>query len=224
MGHLSDAHRQLNLYEEGILRAKEALEIYERLNDTPGQGQSLIHIAWSLHNDGQLDAAEEAASPAINLLSNEGGQFRVCQCHRLLGNIYHSRDEIEKAANHFETALRIASSFNWHDELFWVHYTMALLLPGDAHAHVERAKSHAIDSPYRFEEAKSEALHAVNLFEKLGATEDVMKCRGLLEQIEEEKMEPVFSGELYFSGVGEPLEMAPANSPLSARGPGHDLT
>jgi tetratricopeptide (TPR) repeat protein len=47
--------------------------------------------------------------------------FRVCQCHRLLGDIHYSKGETEKAIDHFETALGIASSFNWHDQLFWIH-------------------------------------------------------------------------------------------------------
>ena len=59
----------------------------------------------------------------------------------------------------------------------------------DAHAHVERAKSHATNRPYNFgramelqawfwykrhmlEEAKSEALLATNVFEKIGAAKN----------------------------------------------------
>jgi tetratricopeptide (TPR) repeat protein len=34
---LSDVNRLLGLYEEGIRQAKEALEIFERINDTIGQ-------------------------------------------------------------------------------------------------------------------------------------------------------------------------------------------
>lgn len=72
----------------------------------------------------------------------------------------------------------------------------------DAHARVERAKSHAVDqhSTYllacamclqaRFlygqrtlEEAKSEALRATNLFDKLGAAKNVEYTKILLQQI-----------------------------------------
>ena len=73
----------------------------------------------------------------------------------------------------------------------------------DAHAHVERVKSHAINSKYelgramelqariwyeegRLEEAESEALRAADVFEKLGATEELEICRELLGDIERE--------------------------------------
>ena len=86
----------------------------------------------------------------FNLLSDKGEQFVVCERYRVLGLVCQSKGEAEKAINHFETALGIASSFNWHYQLFWTNHSLANLLFGegrfdDAHAHVERAKSHAID-------------------------------------------------------------------------------
>jgi tetratricopeptide (TPR) repeat protein len=71
-------------------------------------------------DDKQLDAAEDAASRAIDLISEKGQEYLVCQLHRVLGKIYQSKGEKEKAIHHFETALGIASPFNWHDELFWI--------------------------------------------------------------------------------------------------------
>ena len=205
---LSDANWQMDLYEEGIRQAKEASEIFERLGDTASEARSLISLAWLLHDDQQLDAAEDAASHALDLLSEKGEQFNVCICHRALGRICCSKGEEEKASGHLKAALGIASSFNWHDELFWSHYALAQLLFDqnkfdDAHAHVELAKPHAVDNAHylgcvmelkatiwciqrRLEEAKSEALRAVEVFEKLGATKDIEDCRNLLQQIDEE--------------------------------------
>jgi len=45
------------------------------------------------------------------------------------------------------------SSPNLDDQLFWVLYALALLFStegrfDDAHAHIERAKSHAINDPH----------------------------------------------------------------------------
>jgi tetratricopeptide (TPR) repeat protein len=59
---LADANRLLDLYEEGIQQSKEALEICERLGDAEGQGKCWNCLGWLLFEDGQLDAAEEAAS------------------------------------------------------------------------------------------------------------------------------------------------------------------
>ena len=205
--HLSNVHLKTALYEEGIHEAKEALEIFEQLGNTVGQAQCSMGLAWLFHHDKQLDAAEEAASRAISLLSGKDRQFDVCQCHRALGVIYGSKGEVEKAIHHFETALEIASSPNWLHELFWTQFSLALLFYNqskleDAHAHVEQAKSHAVEyrdtyllaramtlqaelwhKQHRFEEAKSEASRAVYAFEKLGAMQDLGRAGLLLLQI-----------------------------------------
>jgi len=217
LGFLSNVNRQMGLYEEGIQQAKEASEIFERLGDTASQARSLINLAWLLRDDGQLDAAEEAGFHAIDLLSGKGEQFNVCLCHRVLAGIYCSKGEKEKAISHLEAALGIASPFNWHNELFWSHYALAQSVFcqdrfDDAHAHVELAKSHAVNNAYklghamvlqatfwcdqcRLEEAESEALHAVEVFEKLGATRDLEECRKLLQRINEETNSPIVSDE-----------------------------
>jgi len=205
---LSDANRLMDLHEEGIQQAKGALEIFEQLGDTAEQAYCLIDLAWLLCSDKQLDAAEEAASRAIDLIPEKGHQFLVSESNHLLGKIYHSKGEREKAISHFEVALGIASSFNWHDHLFWIHCSLAELFLdedrfNDAHAHVEQAKSHAVNDTYklgramqlqatvwykqrRLAEARSEASHAADVYEKLGAAQDLKSCRVLLQRIEEE--------------------------------------
>ena len=206
LGYLSDANRLIGLHKEGIQQAREASEIFERLGDAVTQAYCLIDLASLLCSDEQLDAAEEAASRAINLLLPEKGeQLRVSQGHRVLGTIYRSRGQTGKAIHHFKVALGIASSLNWHNELFRVLFALAQLFIdegrfSDAHAHVERAKSHAANDPYllaraswlkaglwdkqcMFKEARSEALRALDVFEELGAASDVVETRELLKQI-----------------------------------------
>ena len=229
LSELSDTNRLMGLYEEGIQRAKEASEIFEQLGNTAKQAECLIYLAYLLHDDKQLDAAEEAASHAIDLLPEKGEQFLVCKGHRVLGNIYRSKGDTEKAIHHFEVALKVASSLKMVHQLFWAHYALAQLFFGkrrfdDAHAHIERAKSHAINDAYilgraiqlqailwyyqrMLSKAKIEALHAADIYEKLGATQDLDKCRELLRWIDEEMKSSAVSDE---SGVnGEPLEMLP---------------
>jgi len=203
---LSNANRMLGLHGEGIAQAKEALGIYERLDHKSGQVMSLLELTSLFYDDDQLDAAEEAASRLIDL-PTEDDKHPLCYCYRLLGEIYHSKGETWKAINHFERALGIASSFNWNDLPFWIHYNLVELFLDedrfdDAQAAIERANSHAINNPYnlgsvmelqarvwwkqgRFEEAKSEALGAADIFERLGAAEALGRCRGLLREIEE---------------------------------------
>ena len=221
MRFLSDANERLGLYEEGIEEAQEALEVYRRLGDVEGQARSWKELAWSLFSNNQLDAAEDATSQLINLLSDkEGDQYELCEAHRILGKIYQSKGEVGKAINHFETALGIASSFNWHDILFWNNQLLANLFFGenrfdDAQTHIERAKSYATDNPLRLgqamqlqaefwyvrrrlAEAKSEALGAVKAYEKIGAAKDVEDCRTLLRKIETDTIQKHHSDVPFF--------------------------
>ena len=208
LGSLADANRTLGLNAEGILQAKEATEIFERLNDISEQARSLHWLAWLLFRDNQLDAAEAAASRAIDLYSGEGDELEVCQCHRVLGHICHSKGKTMEAMNHLETALRTASSLNYHGIEFWVLSSLTELSYDqgrfdDANAYIERAKSHAVNDACnlgramqlqsrvwykqrRFGEARSEALRAVGVFQELGAASDAEECRKILQRIEGE--------------------------------------
>ena len=208
LSYLSDANRYMGLCKEGIEQAREASETFERLGDTTRQAGCLIDLAWLMHDDGQLDAAEEVALRAIDLLPGKGEQVRVCGGHRVLGSIYRSKGETEKAVHHLEIALEIASSLNMVSELFWVHFTLALAFFGkgrfdDGHAYIERAKSHAVNDAYNLgramelqagfwydqrmlDKAKLEASSAADVYEKIGATEDAEDCRVLLREIDGE--------------------------------------
>jgi hypothetical protein len=216
---LATANEWLLLPKEGIPQAKESLEICKRLNNVLGQADTLQQLARLLRQDDQLDAAEEAASQSIDLLPDTA-QIQIYQGHRALGEIYYSKGEAEKAINHFETALGIADSFNWNVQQSWILYSLAQLSRDqgrfdDAHAHVERAESHSANDAYtlgrvmelkagiwynqgKLEEAKSETLDAVRVFEKLGAATELERCRNLLRDIEEKAKKPVTSGKLCF--------------------------
>ena len=204
---LCKANGQLGLAAEGIHQAKEALETFERIGDVGKHALSLLTLASTLLCDDQLDAAEESVSRSIQLLPEKGEEYLVGQAHSVLGNIYRHRGEREKAIHHFETTLEIGSRFEWHGQSFWAHYFLAALHFHedefeDALAHIERAKSHAANNAYhmghgvemqawvyyrqhKLDDARLEALDAVEIFEKLGAQGAVERCRALLQLIEE---------------------------------------
>ena len=203
---LSDANRWLGPAKEGIQYAEEAIKICERLGDTVGQAESFLFLARSLRDDGEVDAAERSAFQAIDLLPERGQEYLLCRSHRILSGIFHSKGEREKAIHHSEVSLEIASPFGWHDQLLWTHFSLATLLSdgdrfNDAHAHIEQARSHATGDPYflgrtmerqaiiwfkqrRLQEARSGALCAFEAFERFGASEDLERCRRLLQDIE----------------------------------------
>ena len=214
---LADANRVLGLPKEGTQQSKEALELYERLGDAEGQAKCWNFLARLLLDDQQLDAAEEAGSRAVKLSLDQGREFWVCDSHCLLGEIYYSKGEIGKSVHHSEAALEIASSFDWHNQLFWIHYNLAELFCNgnefnSAQSHIQQTKSHAVNDVYclgramdmqawiwyqqgRLEEANAEALRAVEVFEKLGAASDVGRCRNILQNIELAMEDSSTSGE-----------------------------
>ena len=215
--HLADANRMLFLCGEGIQQLNEAFEIYERLGDAEGQAKCRIFLAGLLIDDNQLDAAEEAGSHALKLFLDQSRESWVCDSHILLGRVYRSKGERGKAIQHFEAALGIASPFDWHRQLFWIHYALTVLYFREneldsAQSHVEQAKAHTVDNAYRLgramdqqawiwyrqgrlEEAKTELLCALETFEKLGATTQLGCCRNLLRSIELAAGSSSYSGE-----------------------------
>ena len=231
LSDLSDTNRQMRFHEEGIQQAKEASEIFERLGDTARLAGNLSDLAWLLLKDGKLDTAEEVAFRAIDLLP-EGEQHKLCQGHRVLGDVYRSKGDKEEATHHFGVALGIATSLNVPHDIFWIHLSLADMFSdegrfNDAHTHIERAKSYAVNDAYplaraswlqawcwkeqcMFEDAKVEASRALGVFEKFGATDDAEGVRGLLREIDgilEEKGDPVASDEV--GGNGELLATIP---------------
>ena len=205
---LSGVNRLLGLHQEGMQHAEEALEIYERIDDKFGLMWCLDKLAWLLLGDEKLDAAENAASRAIDICSTvEGGQeFILGDLHRVLGYIHRNRGNEKKAIHQFETALRMITPFNWHNEIFWNRFALAQSFDNggqfdDAHAQIELAKPHACNDEYklgramqmqadvwyrqrRLEDAKSGALRALQIYERSGAEQDVGLCRELLQKIE----------------------------------------
>ena len=194
LGFLADVNWLLGLCDEGIPQAKEGLEIYERLGNIWGQASSLQRLSQLYRAVQCLDAAEEVTSRALDLSLRKNDQFLICQSHFHFGDIYRAKGEAEKAINHLETAIRVASS-DWDDILFSSHYVLANVFIGegrldDAHVHAERSKLHVANHPFnlgyamdlqarvwyrqrRLEEAKSEVSRAVEVFEKLGATREL---------------------------------------------------
>ena len=202
---LADMNRQVDLQEEGIRQAREALDIFGRLGETGERARCFVILALLLCDAQQVDAAEEAASRAMDLLEDRD-QYLLCKCHKVLGRIQQSKGNREKAIHHFGASLRIASVLNSRDELSRTHLSLANLYleedkSNDAHPHIEHAKLHvgnvlllgcafligsrvlsAQDQP---EEAKSEALRALAIFEKLEVADLMEETRQLLEKIEE---------------------------------------
>ena len=104
LADLSYTNQHIELIKEGMQQAGGASKIFGKLYRTAGRAETSTDLAWLLR-DGQLDAAEEVASRAIELLPPDGEQLRARRCHRVLGYIFDSKGETEKAIHRFEIAL-----------------------------------------------------------------------------------------------------------------------
>ena len=206
--YLSHVDLFTDLYKEGIRQAEEASIIFERLGNPTEQVACLVELALLLCEDNQFDAAGEAISRAIHLLPEEGEPYLVSKSHYTLGYLYRKKGDRKKAIHHFEVTLGLASSSNWLNLLFWIHFFLAELfydegMVEDANAHIGHAKSHAANDhdanllahamefqavfwngQQRFEEARSEALGAIDLLQKLGAADRVERVREFLLRID----------------------------------------
>ena len=211
--YLCDSNRQMALFKEGVQQAREGSEIFERLGNTVKQAECLISLSYVLGNSYKFDAAEEAASRAIDLLPKKGEQFLVCMGYRGLGEVYSAKGNTKKAIRHFKVALEIATSLNLDSQMFYVHHNLAELFSGegkfdDAQTHIERSKTHAINDPHNmarameqqaslwsqqrmFEKAKFEALRAADIYEKLGAAHDLGTCRDFIWRVDKRIKKPV---------------------------------
>jgi tetratricopeptide (TPR) repeat protein len=201
LGRLTEANRMLGRHKEGIQWVEEALGIYERLGDIYGQTKSLGCLAAVLYADNQLGASHDAAARAIRL---DPGGSQISQ--QVLGWVYQAKGEMEKAIQHYEIALKLASVRNQQGHLFGIRASMVKLFqnegrPNDANAHIEQLKLYAGDNAYyvgiammmqavtwfqqrRLEEAKSEVLGAIEIFEQAGVAKEAKQCKFLLQRIE----------------------------------------
>ena len=206
LSELSNVNQSMGFYEEGIQQVEEASGIFERLGELVQQAWCLVGLAWLLMRKGQLDAAEETAFHAVDLLPEKGEPIRVYDCHRVLGKIYRFKGETEKAVHHLQIALGIASTLDRVEYLLSVHLDLAEIFIeqgkfDDAQTHVKRAKSFATNNTYllaraslrqarlwykqdMFGEARSEALATLDAFEKLGSTSSIETARQLLRRID----------------------------------------
>jgi len=204
--YLAYTNQMIGLHEEGISQAKESLEICKQLGDTVGKALSLAIFGLLSHSVEQLAAAEEAAFQAIDLLQGKAEEYLVSRCHILLSLVYDSKGERDKSIKHSEAGLRFASSFSPPNMLFWDNFILANLSYqegrfDDANVHIEHAKLYTAGSLYnqghameiqartwyqqnKLEEAKPEALGAINAFGKIGATKNEQQCRETLRMIE----------------------------------------
>ena len=213
---LAHVNWQLDLVKEAILLAREIPEVFEGLDDTVEQANSLQYLALLLAEDNQLDAAEEAASRAIDLSSDEPTQSQICEHHHILSHTYRSRGEVEAAINHLQQAVEIAHSLDRQDrETSLLRCLVRLLLGEDRHddaqVHLEHLKTHVAGDPYasglivliqadiwcqqgRFEEAESEVSRIVSGNEKIGVSAHFLEyCREFLQEVEQKKIRQVSS-------------------------------
>jgi len=202
---------------EGISQVKEALGIYEKLDNTAGQANCLSQLALLFIRVNQVDAAEDAVSRAINLHSDGPSQSQLYDHHHTLGHISHRRGDTEAGIDHHMKALGIARSLKSQDSQIGILNCLVWLLLeeerfDDAQVHLEHLRLHVVNHPRdlgramvsqariwyhqgKLEEARFELSQALGLYEKIGVSANrVGLIKGFLRKVEEEINERAGSG------------------------------
>ena len=205
---IADDYPLRGTQEEQIMQAKEASKIYERLGHMTGQVDSLQRLALLLAEDDQADAAEVAASRAIDLSLGKPTQSQAVNHHNILSHICHSRGDTEAAINHLKTALGTTPLLGSQDGQTAIFRRLLTLLIAeerfdDAQVQLERFKSKIVNDPRnlglamviqgrvwflqnKLEEARSELSCALDLYEKIGLSGGFLwhDAKSGLEEIE----------------------------------------
>jgi hypothetical protein len=196
LGSLSDANRLLGLYEEGIQQAKEALEIYERLGDTVEQARCLIHLArccvsrQSARRRGGSRISRNRSSPGERPrisglpISSRSWQYISFQGREREGHSPFRGSPRNRIPFQLARSAVLDSSLPggalFRSKASSTMHTLTSNKPSRTRlithtTWVARSLLQARDW-YRqrmLEEATSEALRALEIFEKLGAAEDL---------------------------------------------------
>lgn len=92
--------------EEELKWSKQALSIYERLDDTEGIGGSLHHIAEGLRDAGEFERSAELYHRAIEI-RREYGQGSVASSIHSLGDLSLDKGDLEAAERYYTQALSL---------------------------------------------------------------------------------------------------------------------
>ena len=190
LSSLAIANRGLHLYKEGIPCIFGASQIYEQLNNTAKQEESLQLLALMYAENNQVDEAALIACYAIKL-SDKLTQSQACEYHHILSHIHRSNGEMQEAIGHLIAALGIASSLNLRSDRISVLVCLTMLLLGQgmfdaAQEYFDDLKSYALAGNLvcmgmaagvqacvglqqgRVEEAKAELAHVISVYERIG--------------------------------------------------------
>ena len=197
------------------------METLERLDDTAEQARCLNILASLSYEDEQLDAAEEAVSCAISQPILPAPQFSL--------QMRHETEVIQvvvrAGVGAFDVIVCVVeSAFVQEQSRQAIMNPKQLVVPaergGDSESHLEMSRLLPLALGFIYVaknmmrsflgpslrekiEARSEALRAIDAYEKLGAAQDLERCRRILREIEEEMKKPVVSDES--TDVGELL-------------------
>ena len=204
---LASANWALGIYAEGISQAKEALEIYEKLNETVEQVDCLHVLASLFIEDNQVNAAEEATSRAVIISLDEPSKSQLREHYLILGHMCRRRGETGAANGHYMKALGIARSLNQQGEQLVTILSLVTLLVeterfDDALVHLDHLKLDVANNPRyvgvvmqaqarvllyqgKLEEARSEMLRTIGLYEGIGVSAGYMDdSKKFLQEIE----------------------------------------
>jgi len=105
--------RDLGQYSKSDIALNEALKIYIKLDDLKGITSVKVEQANILHNQSRLEEATELYIDALPYTIKSGDKNTEARIHNLLGSIYKSLKQTDKAIEHYKIALTLVKELKF---------------------------------------------------------------------------------------------------------------
>ena len=105
--------RDLGQYSKSDIASNEALKIYSKLEDLEGITSVKIGQATILHEQSRLEEASELYLDALPYAIKSGDKNTEARIHNLLGSIYKSLKQKDKAIEHYNIALALVKELKF---------------------------------------------------------------------------------------------------------------
>ena len=109
LNNLGTLYYQRKNYVEAIKKFREAYQIAADIDDTFLKIRSLNNLALNLSKVGEVDSALYFAKSALDMNQKEGLMYYTSFTHRVIGDIFLAKNELDTVIKTYEHALTVAS-------------------------------------------------------------------------------------------------------------------
>jgi signal transduction histidine kinase len=121
---LAEAYRY-NAADSSLMYAEQALALAQRLNDTNGKSQAMLHQGYALYSQGKYDFALSVLVETLALMQALGNTKGIAQTLNDIGNIYKRQERYAEALDYYAQALAVYQKIADTNGIAWELGNMA---------------------------------------------------------------------------------------------------